>query len=228
MRRSGFTFVRSLLLSTSCLSLFAVSSSPAHSQPTGGTVAAGQASISYVGANSTVIKQTSDKALINWQAFSIAAGGTVQFNQPNSNSITLNRVTGASASTISGSLLANGQVWLINANGILFGNGSTINVAGLLATTSDIADTDFMSGNYNFSAGTGASVVNQGTIRTQSGGSVVLSAARIVNQGLIEADSGTVVLGGASAFTVDFDAHNLLRYPITPPPGRAPAGPPHF
>ena len=120
--------------------------------------------------------------------------------------------------------MANGQVWLINGNGILFGNGARINVGGLIATTSDIADRDFAGGNFSFSGGTGASVVNQGTIRTGNGGSVVLSGARVSNQGLIEADAGTVVLGGASAFTVDFDGDNLLRYAITAPAGQAADG----
>ncbi len=183
----------------------------------GGTVVGGQATITNHGVNLTVINQTTNKALINWDSFSIAAGGTVRFNQPGASSITLNRVTGSESSAIFGSLFANGQVWLINGNGILFGKGSQVNVGGLIATTSDIADGDFASGNYSFSGGTGASVINQGTIKTAKGGAAVLSGASVSNQGLIQADTGTVVLGGASAFTVDFDGDNLIRYQITGP-----------
>ena len=73
-------------------------------------------------------------------------------------------------------------------------------------------------------AGTGASVVNQGTIRAKNGGSVVLSGASVSNQGLVEANTGTVVLGGASAFTVDFNGDGLLRYAITAPAGKADNG----
>ncbi|MEI9886954.1 MAG: filamentous hemagglutinin N-terminal domain-containing protein [Rhizomicrobium sp.] len=191
--------------------------------PTGGTVVAGAATINSNGI-STTINQSTNRALINWDSFSIAAGGTVRFNQPNSAAIAVNRVTGAQPSSIYGNLLANGQVWLINGNGILFGKGSQVNVGGLIATTSDIADRDFAAGNFSFGGGTGASVVNQGTLRARNGGSVVLSGAGVANQGLIQADAGTVVLGGASAFTVDFDGDNLLRYAITAPAGKADNG----
>ncbi|HEY0303086.1 MAG TPA: filamentous hemagglutinin N-terminal domain-containing protein, partial [Rhizomicrobium sp.] len=118
----------------------------------------------------------------------------------------------------------NGQVWLINGNGILFGKGAQVNVGGLIATTSDIADRDFAAGNFSFGGGTGASVVNQGTIRARNGGAIVLSGAGVRNQGLIQADAGTVVLGGAAAFTVDFYGDNLLRYAITAPAGKADDG----
>ncbi len=224
MNKTSSAIVRTLLLGTSCLSVLSLGVDAVRAQPSGGTVVAGHANIVDHGANSTVINQTTDKALINWQSFSIAAGGTVQFNQPGRSSITLNRVIGSESSSIFGSLLANGQVWLINGNGILFGGGSRINVGGLIATTSDIANGDFMSGNYAFSGGTGASVENDGTIRTTHGGPVVMSGARVSNQGLIEADTGTVVLGGASAFTVDFTGDGLLKYAITVPAGQADNG----
>src|ERR1700760_2827793 len=176
MNRTSAALVRSLLLGSSCLSLIAIQ--PALAQPSGGSVAAGHASISS-SANLTTINQTTGKAVINWQSFSVAAGGAVQFNQPNAKSITLNRVTGPDASAINGAIRANGQGWIINGNGILFGGGSRVNVGGLIATTSDIADGDFMRGANNFSGGTDASVVNQGTIHAKNGGSVVLSAAHV-------------------------------------------------
>ena len=174
----------------------------------------GQAGISG-GGNSTVITQSTQKAVINWQDFSVAAGGTVQFAQPNTQSITLNRVIGSGGSVIDGTLSANGQVWIINPNGVLFGKGSQVHVGGLLATTADITDSDFVAGQNNFAGGTGAGVVNDGTIRTTGGGSVVLSAAGVANNGLIQADAGSVVLGGATAFTLDFAGDNLLRYAVT-------------
>ena len=221
MNKTSSAIVRTLLLGTTCLSTINVGAALA--DPTGGTVVTGSATISSTG-TATTINQSTNRALINWDSFSIAAGGSVRFNQPNSGSITLNRVIGSAPSSIYGSLLANGQVWLINSNGILFGRGSQVNVGGLIATTSDIADRDFEDGNFNFNGGSGASVVNEGTIRTRSGGSVVLSGASVQNHGLIEADAGTVVLGGASAFTVDFDGDNLLRYAIAAPTGKADNG----
>ncbi len=214
MNKTSAAIVRSLLLGTSCLSV--VAAGAVHGQPTGGTVALGVGSIAEHG-NTTVIDQKTGKLVINWDSFSIGAGGTVQFVQPDANAIALNRVLGSQPTSIYGSLLANGQVWLINGNGVLFGQGSRINVGGIIATTADIKDADFAAGNYSFSGGTGASVVNQGTITTKRGGYAVLSGASAQNQGLIAADSGTVVIGGASAFTVDFAGDGLIKYAITAP-----------
>jgi trimeric autotransporter adhesin len=203
------------LASVSVLSLV-VMSVAAKAQPTGGSVVAGSAQISASGA-STLINQTTSKAIINWQSFSVGQGGSVQFNQPNSSAITLNRVTGTSTSVIDGAIRANGQVWLLNPNGLLFGNGATINVGGLLATTSDIADQDFLGGRYNFSSTGGkGGITNNGSITAGNGGSVVLSAPSVTNKGLIAASAGHVVLGGTDTFTVDFNGDHLLSYAISP------------
>jgi filamentous hemagglutinin family protein len=192
--------------------------------PSGGTVTAGSAVIGTADSGLTITQQ-SGKAIINWRDFSIGAGGSVTVQQPGSGSILLNRVTGAGASVIDGGLAANGQVWLLNGNGILFGSGSRIDVGGLLATTTDIRDRDFLAGHYVFDLPSGnpdAAIVNRGSIRAATGGSVVLSAARVANDGLIEARLGQATLGGASAFSVDFDGDNLLRYAITAPVGQTP------
>jgi filamentous hemagglutinin family protein len=187
-------------------------SGTACAQPVGASVVAGQAQISSAGAT-TVINQATSKAIINWQDFSVAQGAAVQFNQPGASAITLNRVTGSNISTIDGAIRANGQVWLLNPNGLLFGNNATINVGGLLATTSDIANQDFLEGRYNFTGGRN-SIVNNGAIKAGDGGSVVLSAPNVVNNGLIQANAGHVVLGGTDTFTVDFDGDHLLSYAV--------------
>ena len=135
--------------------------------PGGASVIAGQAAIATPSATSTLVTQSTEKALINWNSFSIGAGATVTFKQPDSSAIALNRVIGPESSSIFGNLSANGQVWLVNSNGILFGPGSQINVGALLATTSDIADRDFLDGRYNFtipSQNPNAAIVNRGTI----------------------------------------------------------------
>jgi filamentous hemagglutinin family protein len=193
--------------------------------PSGGVVAAGSASIIARDPASTLIVQQGQNAVINWQSFSIGAGANVTFQQPDSASITLNRVTGSGVSAINGSLLANGQVWLVNGNGILFGQGSRIDVGGLIATTSDIKDADFLSGHYAFGTPSGnpdAGVVNQGSIKAATGGSAVLSAAHVANEGVIQARLGHVVLGGANAFSVAFDGDNLLGYQIDAPVSQTP------
>jgi filamentous hemagglutinin family protein len=187
--------------------------------PTGGTVAAGSATISNPNANTTNINQTSEKVIINWQNFSIPSDSAVNFSQPDAAAIALNRVTGTDISSIEGALNANGNVWIINANGILFGKGAEINVGSLIATSADISDSDFMNGQYNFTkAGNpNAAIGNEGTIRAADGGSVVLAGPVVSNNGLIEADLGSVTLAGTQAFTVDFQGDNLIRFTMTAP-----------
>ncbi len=181
-------------------------------QPVGASVVAGQAQVSTAGA-ATLINQSTNTAIINWQDFSVGVGASVQFNQPNAASITLNRVTGANISNIEGAVRANGQVWLLNPNGVLFGNNARINVGGLLATTSDIANNNFLEGRYDFTGGKN-SIINKGSITASSGGSVVLSAPTVTNSGLIQASAGHVVLGGTDTFTVDFNGDHLLSYAV--------------
>jgi len=184
---------------------------------TGLQVQAGSATLSTPSATQSVIRQTTSKAILNWTAFGVPTGSSVQFVQPGAGSIALNRVTGGSVSQILGSLTANGQVWLVNPSGVFFGSGAQVDVAGLMATTSDIRNADFLAGNYQFgiAGNPNASVVNQGRIRAASGGSVVLAGARVDNQGLIEAQLGTVVLGGAKTFAVDFQGDKLLSFQVT-------------
>src|SRR6185437_15460489 len=149
VQRASGRRIRTLLLTGAGISALVVGQALAGGV-SGGKVVYGGASINY-GGNNTTITQSTQKALINWNSFSVPSGSGVSFLQPNSSSITLNRVLGASPSVIDGSLFATGNVWLINSNGVLFGKGSQINVGGLIATTADMRNSDFISGNYNFS-----------------------------------------------------------------------------
>ena len=98
------------------------------------------------------INQSTDKAVINWQTFNISSGETVQFIQPDAHSVALNRVLGSDPSVILGNLTANGQVFVINPNGVLFGNESAESTSGgLVASTLGISNADFMAGRYQFS-----------------------------------------------------------------------------
>ncbi|HZT51854.1 MAG TPA: filamentous hemagglutinin N-terminal domain-containing protein, partial [Stellaceae bacterium] len=106
------------------LSAFSFAACDAQAQLTGGQVVAGQAAISNPTATSTLIRQSTPKAIINWTSFSIPKGSSVAFQQPSASAIALNRVTGGSISQIYGSLTANGQVWLSNPNGIVLGPGA--------------------------------------------------------------------------------------------------------
>ena len=194
-------------------------STPVTAQPTAGKVIAGQATINALSSTSTLIRQSSGKAIITWSGFSISAGASVIFQQPGPGSIVLNRVTGGVISNLMGTLSANGQVWLVNPAGIVVGSGAHINVAGLLLSTADLSNGNFLSGNYNFNipGNPGAAVVNHGQIVAASGGSVVLGAPQVTNDGLVEAELGTVVVAGAKTFAVDFAGDNLLSFAITGP-----------
>ena len=229
MNRTTSGVLKGLLLVTSALVASTVlgSSAARAGGPTGGSVVVGSATISTPSSTSTVVNQSSNKALINWDAFSIPGGSSVVFNQPTASSITVNRVIGPNASAIDGRLLANGNVWLINSNGILFGQGAQVNVGGLLATTSDIDDDDFRNNRFRFtkpSANPDAAVINKGTITVGQGGSIILSGSRVSNEGVIKADLGSVVLGGARTFSIDLYGDNLIRYQIGEPVTEAPKG----
>ncbi len=179
--------------------------------PTGGVVTAGVATIGSSGATTT-INQATNKAVINWQSFGIASGETVRFVQPSASSVALNRVVGSDASAIYGTLSANGQVFLINPNGVLFAPGAQVNVAGLVASTLNISDSDFLSGNYRFSKdGKAGSVTNQGDI-TADGGYVAFLGPQVKNEGLVAAR--VIGMGAGDKVSLDFNGDSLLKLTV--------------
>ncbi|MEO8013907.1 MAG: MBG domain-containing protein [Polaromonas sp.] len=195
------------------VSLMMACGASAYAQPVGGAVTAGSASIGGTSGNMT-ITQTTPNVAINWQSFGIRAGESVQFVQPGSSSVALNRVIGSNPSNILGSLSSNGKVFLVNPNGILFGQGASVNVGGLVASTLAISDANFMANNYKFSgAGTG-SVVNQGNINAANGGYVALLGANVSNQGVIAALLGAVALAAGNAVTLDMAGDKLLNVAV--------------
>ena len=163
----------------------------ANALPVGGTVSAGQATISQSGSQMNIVQST-DKVALNWQSFNIGSGAGVAFQQPGSQSVALNRVAGADPSQIFGTLTANGKVILINPNGVVFGTGSRIDASGLVATTKVLSDADFMAGNYHFSGGGSGVVRNDGTIIASPDGGVLLSADKVINTGTITVRGGTI------------------------------------
>jgi filamentous hemagglutinin family protein len=182
--------------------------------PTGGVVVEGGAGFTNDAAGAMTVTQSTAKAIINWQGFSIGAGETVRFQQPDANSVTLNRVIGSDPSAIMGNLSANGKVFLVNPNGVLFGQNASVNVGGLTASTLGIANADFMAGNYEFSGASRESVVNRGAINASDGGYVALLGANVSNHGTIVAKLGTVALAAGSAVTLDVAGDKLLNVTI--------------
>ncbi|PPD16909.1 MAG: hypothetical protein CTY27_05060, partial [Methylotenera sp.] len=171
--------------------------------PTGGQVVSGQSAITQNG-NQLNIVQGSQKSIINWQSYNIGSNAEVNYTQNNANAISLNRVITGDPSAIFGKLNANGQVWLINPNGVLFGKGAQVNVGGLLASTLNIADDDFIGGKYQFT-GSNGSVINLGAITASQGGYVAMLAPEVRNEGVISAMQGTVALAAGNAITLDFN-----------------------
>jgi filamentous hemagglutinin family protein len=165
----------------------------AYAAPVNPTVVAGQASFNQQGKTFTITN--TPNAIINWQGFSIGADEITRFIQQSSDSKVLNRVTGRDPSQILGSLQSNGKVFLINPNGVLFGAGSRVDVNGLVASSLNISNADFLAGKNNFTAGEVAGkVANQGTITTPSGGQIFLIAPAVENSGILSAPNGDVVL----------------------------------
>jgi len=181
--------------------------------PSGGIVTSGTANISQIG-TTTNINQSTSKATINWNKFNIASNETVNFNQPDINSITLNRVTGNESSIINGALNATGQVWLLNSNGVLFGKNAKINTSGLLATTKNISDTDFNNNNYTLKGSSTNSVINLGSINIANSGYATLISNSVSNEGTIKAIRGSVHLVGASEVTINLNGNSMLNLTI--------------
>lgn len=185
--------------------------------PVDGTIVGGQGGIERPDANTTIIRQESDRMAIDWRGFDVGSQESVKFQQPSSSSAALNRVTGANPSSIMGSISANGKVFLINPNGMVFGNGARVNVGAFVGSGLDIKTSDFMAGRNNFfTAGkTGGKVVNRGTITAATGGSVNLVGGVVENAGTIIADGGYVNLGVGKTATIDFEGDGLVRFAVS-------------
>jgi filamentous hemagglutinin family protein len=177
-------------------------------------ISAGTGTVSTSGAVTT-INQASQRLAIDWSRLSTTANEALVFRQPSTSSIALNRVTGSDASQLLGSLSANGQVFVLNPNGVLFGATSQVNVGGLVASTLSLGNDDFMAGKFSFaSSGGRAAVTNQGNITAAEGGYIALLAPEVRNEGVITARLGTALLAAGNKVTLQLDNGSLLGYSI--------------
>ena len=182
----------------------------ANALPTGYQITAGAAAVSSLG-NTLNVQQSSQRAAINWQTFSIGSDATVNFLQPNTSSVILNRVVGTEQSVISGALNANGQVFLLNSNGVLFSKSASVNTGGLVASTLNLSDADFMAGRSTFTAnGSQASIINMGTIKVTDGGYVALLGNQVLNEGVITARLGAAVMAAGDNISLNFNGNSLV------------------
>ncbi len=203
------------ILSVSFSLSILLSSSLLHSAPQDGVVSQGSASIAVQGATTT-ITQTSSKAVIDWKSFNIGVNETTTFKQPSVNSVVLNRIHDSSGSQIMGQLNANGHVFLVNPNGVTFARGAHVNVGGLVASTLDITDADFMQGNYQFKAAgnQNGKIINYGHINANT---VALLGNQVTNDGWIVASTGKgdVALVAANDITISFGSNQHLGIKVS-------------
>ena len=188
-----------------------------YANPDGAQVVSGQVSIDTATPGVTTVTNSSN-AIINWQNFSIAQNELTQFIQQNGQSAVLNRIIGQNPSEILGQLTSNGKVFLINPNGIVFGAGSVINTQGLIASSLNLSDQDFLSGNYHFMAGSSAgNILNEGIIRAGKDGNIILIAPQIENNGIIKSDGGSITLAAGQELTITNLDNPDIRFQIQAP-----------
>lgn len=183
--------------------------------PQGADVRHGQIQIHNAGSILQILQST-PQGIINWASFNISPNEVVRFLQPNSG-ITLNRVTGNEASVIQGLLEANGKVFLLNPNGILFTSTASVNTGSFVASTLGMSDEDFLAGNYRLyqdESKSLAAIVNQGRLEVGEGGYLVLASPLLHNEGVIVARQGQVRLGASTEATLSFDPEGLLSFSI--------------
>jgi filamentous hemagglutinin family protein len=198
---------RSKPLSVFVLSIF-LSAQPAWALPEGASVVSGEATFYQPSASQLQIT-TSDQVIINYDQFNIGLAEHVQFIQPSAGSLALNRIIGSDPSSILGNLSANGRVFLINPNGIIFGAQSSIDVNGLVASTLNITDQNFLNNRFLFeSNGAAGDILNQGVIT--AGEAVALMGREVRNEGVIAANTGTIALATGDQVTLDLTDEGIL------------------
>ncbi len=191
---------------------------PLMANPIDGVVSGGSANISSNGSTLTVTQQ-SNKAVIDWRGFDIAHGETTNFVQPSASSMTLNRVNSNSPSFINGNLNANGNLILVNPNGVWFGGNARVDVNSLIATTAGISNDAFMNSdgklNFDIAGNPDAAVVNNGLITAKEAGLVGLVAPNVINNGVIIAKLGRVHLASGDTAAVDMYGDGLLTVAVS-------------
>lgn len=184
------------------------------------------------------VNQILPRAILNWQQFNVAKDASVSFVQPSKSAVALNRIFDANPSVIQGRIDANGQIYMINRNGILFDRGAQINVGGLIASALDISDRTFLKGFATITDGSAAfafdddllaferslvRVENGASINTPSGGQVFMFAKRVENAGRIETPQGQTVLAAGAKVYLAASEDPLLRgflVEVDPYPGK--------
>ncbi len=202
--------------------------------PEGGRITTGSGSIQQISSNTTQIDQTSNTLSIDWQSFDVAPQETVRFVQPGRDAAALNRIFDQKPSEIFGRIEANGRVFLMNPNGLIFGAGSVIDVGALVATSLSLDAGALDTTGYRLFSAPGTltgenagAVINRGVIAAATGGSVSLIGPVVKNEGRILADYGQINLASGSQAYLRFDGASLMHFSVsgdvTKNPGQAAA-----
>lgn|GEM_PF-949564 len=188
-----------------------------YANPDGAQIISGQVTIDTATKGVTNISN-SPNAIIQWQNFNIDQNEITRFLQQNSQSAVLNRIIGENPSQILGQLVSNGKVFLINPNGIVFGANSVVDTQGLIASSLNLRDEDFLKGNYHFLAGSKTGdIVNEGIIRAGKDGNIVLIAPGIKNNGIIKSEGGKITLAAGQEITLTSLDDPDIRFAIQAP-----------
>ncbi len=184
--------------------------------PEGAQIVVGAGSVTQADGATTLITQSSDRLAIDWQSFDIGVDERVRFEQPSAQAAALNRILDQNPSIILGNIEANGRVYLINPNGLVFGATARIDVGALIASSLDLTTDNFAAGRNELEAGAAGAglVLNRGIITAATGGSVTLLGGSVANEGLIVADLGQVTLGAGDRARLDFDGDGLLYFEV--------------
>lgn len=219
-------FIRHLLLGCAAVGVFGATAQaqlvPNQALPQGATVQAGGISLERPAGNQAgqlIIHQSTPKAVIEWNSFNVGKNASVEFKQPNASSATLNRIVSTTPSAIDGKITANGQVFLINPNGVIFSPTAQVDVGALVAGAAHLSNEDFLAGRFEFSNKDGKGrVLNQGRLSAAPGGFVALLAPEVVNQGVVLARRGTVSLlsGELITLTLNEEGKGLAGIAVTP------------
>ena len=204
----------------------AVAQPAPNARPMGGQVTAGSASIATTPSTTTITQSTS-RAAIDWKSYNIGSQQTVNYQQPSSTSVTLNRVTSSDPSQIAGKINANGQIVITNQSGVTFYQGAEVNAQSVVVSAAGISNQNFMAGKMAFdqAANPNARIVNKGTITVKQAGLAALVAPSVANSGVINAKLGQVILAGAAAHTLDMYGDGLVSIDVTKQVTTVPTGP---
>ncbi|HHW2077509.1 MBG domain-containing protein [Pseudomonas aeruginosa] len=212
------------VLAASSTLMFAIASiNAAMAAPTGAQFNPNEIKISQQG-KTTLIDQSTQRAIINWKGFDVSADEAVRFNQPGVTSSTLNRVTAGQESVIAGRISAPGQVIIYNSNGVVFSGSAKVDVGSLITTTANISDEHFRQGKLIFdqSGNPDARIVNDGSISVAEKGLAAFVAPSLANNGVINARLGTVAMAAGNAATIDLYGDGLVSIAVTDPVTRKP------